>query len=271
MPLYQVLIYAIIQGITEFLPVSSSAHLEILPRIMGWTDPGLSFDIALHVGTLLAVIIYFFKDWMQIIGQGLGLTIGSDEELKRNRMLLWLIVVATIPIGIAGKLLNEKAENEWRSLLLIGSMLVIIGVVMWFAERMGTRQRHLGEIGWADAIVIGVAQALAIVPGVSRSGITITAGFFRGLERDAAARFSFLLLTPAVAGAAVLKLWKLHKEGGVSVDMRMPFAVGILVSGIVGAVVIGFFLRYLKGRSLYPFIYYRIVFGIIVIALALFR
>jgi undecaprenyl-diphosphatase len=271
MPLYQVLIYAIIQGITEFLPVSSSAHLEILPRVMGWVDPGLEFDIALHVGTLLAVVGYFFKDWIQIIGQGLGLSIGTDEELKRNRMLLWLLAVGSIPIGIAGVIFKEKAEGEWRNLLLIGIMLVVIGLVMWVAERVGQHNREISGIGWLDAIIIGIAQALAVVPGTSRSGITIAAGLFRNLDRQACARFSFLLSTPAITGAALLPLLKLRKAGGLPADMRIPFIVGALVSGIVGAVVIGFFLRYLKGRSLYPFIYYRIVFGIIVIALALFR
>jgi undecaprenyl-diphosphatase len=271
MPLYQVLIYAIIQGITEFLPVSSSAHLEILPRVMGWVDPGLEFDIALHVGTLLAVVGYFFKDWIQIIGQGLGLSIGTDEELKRNRMLLWLLAVGSIPIGIAGVIFKEKAEGEWRNLLLIGIMLVVIGLVMWVAERVGQHNREISGIAWLDAIIIGIAQALAVVPGTSRSGITIAAGLFRNLDRQACARFSFLLSTPAITGAALLPLLKLRKAGGLPADMRIPFIVGALVSGIVGAVVIGFFLRYLKGRSLYPFIYYRIVFGIIVIALALFR
>jgi undecaprenyl-diphosphatase len=270
MPLYQVLIYAIVQGITEFLPVSSSAHLELMPRLMGWIDPGLEFDIALHVGTLLAVVIYFFKDWVQIIGQGFGLSIGTDEELRRNRMLLWLLAVGSIPIGIAGVTFNEKAEHEWRSQLLIGTMLVVIGVVMWIAERMGTHRRDISGIGWVDSIIIGAAQALAVVPGTSRSGITIAAGLFRNLDRQACARFSFLLATPTIAGAALLAVWKMRKTG-LPEEMRVPFIVGALVSAIVGALVIGFFLRYLKGRTLYPFIYYRIVFGIIVIALALFR
>jgi undecaprenyl-diphosphatase len=271
MPLYQVLIYAIIQGITEFLPVSSSAHLEILPRLMHWTDPGLEFDIALHVGTLIAVLGYFFKDWIQIVGQGFGISIGSDEELKRNRMLLWLLAVGSIPIGIAGVIFKEKAEGEWRNLLLIGIMLVVIGLVMWVAERVGQHNREISGIGWLDAIIIGIAQALAVVPGTSRSGITIAAGLFRNLDRQACARFSFLLSTPAITGAALLPVLKMRKAGGLPADMRIPFFVGAVVSGIVGAVVIGMFLRYLKGRSLYPFIYYRIVFGIIVIALALFR
>ena len=232
---------------------------------------GLEFDIALHVGTLLAVVMYFFKDWVQIIGQGLGLSIGTDEELKQNRMLLWLLAVGSIPIGIAGVVFKEKAEGEWRNLLLIGTMLVMIGILMWVAERVGTHQRNLSGIGWLDAIIIGVAQALAVVPGTSRSGITIAAGLFRNLDRQACARFSFLLSTPAIAGAALLPLLKMRKTGGIPHDMQMPFIVGALVSAIVGAVVIGFFLRYLRGRTLYPFIYYRIVFGIIVIALALFR
>jgi undecaprenyl-diphosphatase len=271
MPIYQVLIYAIVQGITEFLPISSSAHLELLPRLLGWVDPGLEFDIALHVGTLLAIAAYFFKDWIQVIGQGLGLTIGTDEELKRNRMLLWLLAVGSVPIGIAGILFKEKAENEWRNLLLIGTMLVVIGVVMWFAERMGTHKRDISGIGWLDAIFIGIAQALAVVPGTSRSGITIAAGLFRNLDRQACARYSFLLSTPAIASAAMLPLLKMRKAGGLPHEMVVPFIVGALVSAIVGAVVIGFFMRYLKGRTLYPFIYYRIVFGIIVIALGFLR
>ncbi len=237
---------------------------------MGWTDPGLAFDIALHVGTLLAVVIYFFKDWVQIIGQGLGLSIGSDEELRRNRMLLWFLIVGSIPVAVAGIIFRDKAESEWRNLLLIGTMLVLIGVLMWIAERVGTHRRDISGIGWVDAILIGISQALAVVPGTSRSGITIATGLFRGLERQACARFSFLLSTPAIAGAALLPLLKMRKTG-MPEDMRIPFLVGILVSGAVGAVVIALFLRYLRNRTLYPFIYYRIVFGIIVIALALFR
>jgi undecaprenyl-diphosphatase len=271
MPLYQVLIYAIVQGITEFLPISSSAHLTVLPQLMGWTDPGLEFDIALHVGTLVAVLIYFFKDWVQIIGQAFGLKGGTDEELKRNKMLLWLIAVATIPAGIAGVLFKDKAEDEWRNLLLIGSMMLGIGIVMWIAERIATHRRDISGISWLDAIIVGVSQALSVVPGTSRSGITIATGLFRGLNREAAARFSFLLATPLIAGAAILPLMKMRKTGGIPDDMRMPFVVGIIVSGIVGAAVISIFLKYIKNKSFYPFIYYRIVFGIIVIALALYR
>lgn len=268
MPLYQVLVYAIVQGLTEFLPVSSSAHLEILPRLFGWTDPGLEFDIAMHVGTLLAVVADFFKDWIQIIGNAFGSNAGNDLELKRNKMLLWLIAVGSIPVAIAGLLFKEQAENEWRNLFLIGTMLVAIGVVMWFAERIGQHRRDLSAITWFDSIAIGLSQALAVVPGTSRSGITIATGLFRNLERAAAARFSFLLSTPAIAGAALLPLMKLRKTGGIPPEMRMPFLVGIVVSAIVGAVVIAFFMRYLRRATLYPFIYYRIAFGIFVLVFA---
>lgn len=270
MPLYQVILYAIVQGLTEFLPVSSSAHLEILPRLFGWTDPGLEFDIALHVGTLLAVLAYFFKDWIQIIANGLGMKMGSDLELERNRKLLWLLAAGSIPIAVAGIIFKEKAENEWRNLFLIGTMLVVIGVVMWFAERLGTHRRDLSGVTWIDSIAIGISQALAVVPGTSRSGITIATGLFRNLDRAAAARFSFLLSTPAIAGAALLPLLKLRKTGGIPPDMRMPFIVGILVSAVVGAFVIAFFMRYLRRSTLYPFIYYRIAFGIVVLAIAFF-
>ncbi len=269
MPLYQVIIYAIVQGLTEFLPVSSSAHLEILPRLFGWVDPGLEFDIALHVGTLIAVLVYFFKDWVQIIANGFGMKVGSDPELDRNRMLLWLLAAGTIPIAIAGVLFRDKAEGEWRNLTLIGTMLIVIGVLMWFAERLGRHRRDLSGITWVDSAIIGISQALAVVPGTSRSGITIATGLFRNLERPAAARFSFLLSTPAIAGAAILPLLKLRKTGGIPPEMRMPFIVGIVISALVGAVVIAFFMRYLRRATLYPFIYYRIAFGIFIVVFAL--
>jgi undecaprenyl-diphosphatase len=194
---------------------------------------------------------------------------GSDEELRRNKMLLWLLAVGSLPVAVAGILFKDKAEGEWRNLPLIGTMLVVIGLLMWVAERIGTHKRDISGIGWLDSILIGLSQALAVVPGTSRSGITIATGLFRGLERQAAARFSFLLSTPAIAGAALLPLLKLRKAGGVPEEMRVPFAVGIVVSAIVGSLVIGLFLRYLRGRSLYPFIYYRIAFGLFVLALAL--
>ena len=270
MPLYQVIVLALIQAFTEFLPISSSAHLALAPWLFGWKDPGLTFDIALHAGTLAAVLLYFFRDWIQIIAQGFGVRASGDPQVKQNPSLLWILAAGSIPVGIAGLAFNKQAETTWRNPYLIGAMLIVIGILMWMAERTAYGRKDIGLVSWGDGITIGVSQALAVVPGTSRSGITITTGLFRSLTREAAARFSFLLSTPAIAAAAAKKVWDLHKEGGIAPDMRMPFAVGVVVSGIAGAAVIGFFLKYLRRNSLMPFVYYRIIFGIIVIALAAF-
>lgn len=271
MPLHQVAILALLQGITEFLPISSSAHLALAPWLLGWRDQTLTFDIALHLGTLAAIVIYFFRDWVQIIAQGFGVRHDGDPELERNPRLLWLIAAATVPVGVAGLLFKEQAENSWRlNQILIGAMLISVGLLMIVAERVGRRRKGLGQITFADSMVIGAAQAIAIVPGTSRSGITITAGLLRDIDRPASARFSFLLSTPAIAAAAAKALYDLIRHGGVQPDMRVPFVLGILLSAITGCVAIAFLLRYLRGHSLKFFIYYRIIFGIIVIALAAF-
>jgi undecaprenyl-diphosphatase len=270
MPILQVIILALVQGITEFLPISSTAHLALAPWLLGWKDAGLTFDIALHVGTLLAILLYFFRDWLQVIAQGFGLSYGSDAQLKQNRMLLWFLVVATIPVGIVGFIFKEQAE-QWRNPFLIGGMLIGIGLLMWIAERAGSRKKNLAQVGFLDSVAIGVAQAVAIVPGTSRSGVTIAAALFRNIDRASAARFSFLLSTPAIAGAAASALHQLMKQGGIPVEMRTPFALGIAISGVSGCAAIAFFLKYLQRNTLRCFIYYRVIFGIIVIALALFR
>jgi undecaprenyl-diphosphatase len=272
MPLYQAIVLGIIQGLTEFLPVSSTAHLIIIPWLLKWDDGGLTFDVALHVGTLAAVILYFFKDWMQVIAQGFGLNYGSDTALARNRNLLWLLVIASVPAGIIGFLFEKKVETSLRSPYVIGLTAIGIGLVMWLAERVGSQKKDLGHVTGADGLAIGTAQAIAIIPGVSRSGITISAGLFRGLDRESAARFSFLLLTPVTAGAAGKKLWDVMRhQGGIPADMQTAFLIGMVVSAITGALAISFVLKYVRTRTLAPFVWYRIVFGIIVIALAIFR
>jgi undecaprenyl-diphosphatase len=270
MPIYQVIVLAIVQALTEFLPISSTAHLVLVPWLFGWKDPGLTFDVALHAGTLVAILLYFFRDWIQIIGQGLGLNIGNDPQLKQNRALLWLLAAASIPIGIFGFLFDKQADTTWRNPYVIGTMMIVIGLLIWIAERRRVGDKSMNKISWGDGLAIGASQALAVIPGTSRSGITIATGLFRRLNRETAARFSFLLSTPAIAAAVAKKLWDIHKEGGMPQDMRIPFALGAAVSGILGAIVIAFFLRYLRRSSLMPFVYYRIIFGIIVIALAAF-
>jgi undecaprenyl-diphosphatase len=270
MPLHQAVILAIVQGFTEFLPISSSAHLALAPWLLGWRDQGLTFDIALHFGTLLAVLIYFFRDWLQITAQAFGINYAPDPDLRLNRSLLWLLAVASLPIGFFGYTLEHYAETQLRNPVVIGTMLILVGVLMAIADRAAAHGRGIGSIRLGDALTIGSAQALAIVPGTSRSGITITAGLFRGIDRQSAARFSFLLATPAIAAAAAKALHDLMKQGGIPVDMRMPFLVGVTVSAIVGCAVIALFLRFLRTNTLRPFIIYRIVFGIIVLALAVF-
>ncbi len=270
MPLYQVVILALIQSVTEFLPVSSTAHLALAPWLLGWKDPGLTFDIALHLGTLAAIVAYFFRDWLQIVAEGFGLHNMQDPEISRNPRLLWFIAVATVPVGAAGYAFNKQAETTWRNPLLMGAMLILVGLFIYVAEKIATLKKSIGDIRWRDAIWIGLSQALAVVPGTSRSGVTISTGLIRNLDRPAAARFSFLLSTPALAAAAAKAAWDLHKEGGIPHEMRLPFLVGVVVCAVAGWAVIAFFLRFLRNHSLRFFVYYRIVFGIIIIALAVF-
>jgi undecaprenyl-diphosphatase len=273
MSIIQVVLLGIVQGLTEFLPVSSTAHLYLTSSyFFGGQAESLDFDIMLHLGTLLAVLIYFFKDWLQIIAQGFGIRAGYDQELKHNQMLLWLLAIGSIPIGVCGYLFNKEAETVWRTPTVMGIMLIVIGVIMWLSEEWSRKLRDMGSLNLTDALSIGVAQTLAIIPGCSRSGITISAGLFRNLTRESAARFSFLLSTPAIAAAALKALWDIHKHGGgLHTLLTMQFVVGVSVSAITGCIVIAWFLQYLRHSSLRPFVYYRVIFGIIVLALALIR
>jgi undecaprenyl-diphosphatase len=270
-PIYQVVLLAVVQGLTEFLPISSTAHLYLTSWLLGWQAESLSFDIALHIGTLAAVLIYFFRDWLQIVAQAFGINYAPDPQLRQNRGLLWLLALGSIPVGFFGLVFNHHAETTWRNPFVMSGMLIGVGVLMWAADRAGRRKRDLAAVNVADAAVIGLAQAVAIVPGTSRSGITIAAAVFRGLDREAAARFSFLLSTPAIAAAAAMAVYDLTKHGGLGPDMRVPFFVGILVSAATGCAVIAWFLRFLRYGTLKWFIVYRIAFGILVLALALMR
>jgi len=270
MPIYQAIVLAIVQSLTEFLPVSSTAHLALAPWLLGWKDPGLSFDIALHLGTVVALLGYFFRDWLQLAAQAVGWRAHqSDPELAANPRLLWLLAAATVPVGIAGYAFKSYAEQSWRNPLLMGGMLIGVGLLMYWADRRSQGRRSLADVRVADAMTIGVAQAFAIVPGVSRSGITITAALLRDLNRPAAARFSFLLSTPALLGAAIKESLDMIAAGGIPVEMRSAFIAGAVASALTGWLVIAFFLRFLRRHTLKIFVYYRVVFGIIVIALAM--
>jgi undecaprenyl-diphosphatase len=269
MSLFHVVVLAVVQGFTEFLPISSSAHLALAPWLLHWEDQGLTFDIALHFGTLAAVLIYFFRDWLQILAMGFGVRYRPNAELARNPRMLWLIAVATVPVGMAGLLFKDHVETTLRNPLVIGSMLIAVGLLMAFADRLSARRKDVGDVSPLDAIIIGAAQALAIVPGTSRSGITITAALFRDIDREAAARFSFLLSTPAIGGAALMAFLDLMESGGIEPGMGTAFFTGMVLSALTGCLVIAFFLRFLRRHSLKFFVYYRLFFGIIVIALVL--
>jgi undecaprenyl-diphosphatase len=262
MTIFQAIIFGTVQGLTEFLPVSSTAHLILLPWALGWPDPGLSFDVALHLGTLVALLMYFRADWIALIGSALGIIRGRTQA-PDARMVMF-IIVGTIPGAVAGALFEHKVEDALRAPQVIALMLIALALVLVVAELMGHRKKGLDGVSWGDAITIGVAQALAIVPGVSRSGVTITAGLFRNLKRDTAARFSFYLSTPIIGGALAKRSWEVFKAGA-TIEQMTPFLVGIIASGIVGYLAIAFMMRYLQTRTTYLFVYYRIALGIAVL------
>ncbi|MBZ5542426.1 MAG: undecaprenyl-diphosphate phosphatase [Acidobacteriia bacterium] len=249
MPLYQAIVLAIVQGLTEFLPISSTAHLTLFPWLLGWKDPGLTFDIALHAGTLVAVLVYFWRYWLEMFGTAVGRDWGGNPGLGLDRKLLGFLAAATIPAGVAGWLFESAAEEELRSPFIIGVALVV-----------------LHQVGFVDSVLVGVAQAFAVIPGVSRSGATMTAGLFRGMKRDTAARLSFLLFTPIIAGAALKKGLEI-RHTGVPHEMVLPFVLGIIVAAVVGYLVIAALIRYLERRTFRIFIVYRVALGVLVLAL----
>ena len=261
MSILQAIIFGAVQGITEFLPISSTAHLILLPWFMGWPDPGLAFDIALHLGTLIALLIYFRWEWITLAGSALGVLSGRKQD-PNSRMVLF-IILATIPGALAGVLFEDTIEAALRSPKVISATLITLAFVLVAAELKGRRKKNLDDISLFDAVTVGFAQALALVPGVSRSGVTITAALFCGVKRDAAAKFSFYLSTPIIAGAVANTLRHVAQLG-LSADQLMPFLVGIVSSGVVGYLSIAFLIRYLQTHNTFLFVYYRIALGIVV-------
>jgi undecaprenyl-diphosphatase len=263
---FQAIILGTVQGVTEFLPISSRAHLILIPWLFGWPDPGLTFDVALHLGTLAALLTYFRRDWIYLATSSLRLLKGDTKD-PDARLALY-IILATIPGGIAG-LLFERVADEFATPAVIAATLIGVALLMRSAELGGMRKKDLETMKLSDALTVGFAQALAIIPGVSRSGVTITAGLFRGMTRKAAAQYSFLLSAPIVAGAVVKKLIDIVRDG-LPPDQGLPFAVGIVVSAFFGFISIAALMRYLQTRSTFVFIYYRIALGIIVLLLGYF-
>lgn len=260
MTIFQAFILGLIQGLTEFLPVSSTAHIILVRWFFHWPDPGLTFDVAVHIGTLFAVLAYFWKDWAVLIRHGLTRGMASQEG-----KMFWFIVLASIPGAVAGFLLEEQIQTVFRSPIIIAVMLIVLGFILYGADRLGKKRKPAQEITLVQSLIIGVSQALAIIPGVSRSGITMTAGLFTGLTREGAARFSFLLSTPMIAGAGVFGL---RNISGAEVNV---FLVGVITSAIVGFLVIGFLLAWLRKSSFVPFVWYRFFTGAVIITFVLLR
>jgi undecaprenyl-diphosphatase len=261
--LLQAVVMGIVQGLTEFLPISSSAHLILVPRLMGWRDFGLSFDVALHIGTLAALLLYFAPDWTRLAR---SFRPRAGDVTLVERRLAGCIVLGCVPAVLAGVLLEDAAETLFRNPLVIVGPMIAMALLMWVADRFCKHVRTLDQMRWQDALWIGCAQALALVPGVSRSGSTLTAGMAAGFRREDAARFSFLLSAPITAGAVLFKLRDLLSTG-LPAQERLLFAAGILTSGVVGYLCIAFLLSYLRRGSLLVFVLYRLALGVVLLAL----
>ncbi len=263
----EAIVLGIVQGLTEFLPISSTGHLRIVPAFLGWEDPGAAFTAVTQLGTMTAVLLFFREDLERIARAWLRSL--RDPALRREHdaKLGWYIVLGTIPIGFFGLLFKDQIENGARDLYLIGSALIVLGLVLLLAERVGTRDRSIDEIDKRDGIAMGLAQALALVPGVSRSGATITAGLFRGLDRPAAARFSFLLSIPAVVLSGLLELASILKGDESTHTSLGSLALATFLAFVVGYASIAFLLRYLERHSTVVFVVYRVVLGTLVLVL----
>jgi undecaprenyl-diphosphatase len=263
----QAIILGLVQGLGEFLPISSTAHLILAPYFFGWPDPGLVFDIALHLGTLIAVVGFFWKDWIEIFELAFKNQVPSSKFQVPNygRNILWLLIIATIPGILAGYFLEVKAETIFRSPLIIAGTLFLAGLILYLADKYLQHRKNLGQINWKDAIIVGLSQAIAIIPGVSRSGATITAGLLLGLSRQSAARFSFLLSTPIILGATIFKLPELLQNG-----INWPIILGVVVSALAGYLAIKYLLFFIEKVGYEIFFWYRTLLALVIVLLQIF-
>ncbi len=256
---------ALLQGFTEFLPISSSAHLILLPRLLGWEDQGLAFDVAVHLGTLSAVVLYFRRELAPMV-RDWGRSLLGRQQTKDSR-LAWAVLWGTIPVGMAGLAFKGYIEVELRSELVIAATTIGFGLLLWWADAKGRGERDEYQLGWKDILIIGIAQAVALIPGTSRSGVTMTAGLMLGLSREGAARFSFLLSIPVIVLAGGLKGLDLVEEA-VPVDWGVMI-IGVVTSAITAYVCIHFFLKLLERVGMLPFVIYRLVLGGVLLLLFL--
>jgi undecaprenyl-diphosphatase len=266
MNIFHAIFLGIIQGLTEFLPISSSGHLALLEHYLNVQEAGLAFDVLLHVGTLVALIVYFWQEWL-----GMFKALLRPERHNRfERRLFWYLVAATIPGALAGFFLEKQAETVFRAPTRIAILLGVMGIILYLADRLARHQRQLQGITLTDAILIGCAQALAIMPGVSRSGSTMTMGLFLGFTRETAARFSFLLSTPIIFGAGLYHALKLFKAGG-NTFFALPHILGFLAAIVSSYFTIKFLLQFLRRHTFVIFALYRILLAIVVLTLEFFK
>lgn len=260
---FQAIFLALLQGFTEFLPISSSAHLILLPRLVGWEDQGLTFDVAVHVGTLSAVVFYFRRELAPMARDWFGSVF--KRQHTRDSRLAWAVLWGTIPVGLAGLAFKGIIETDLRSPLVIIVTTIGFGLLLWWADARGRHQGDEYKLRWKDVLIIGVAQAIALIPGTSRSGITMTAGLMLGLSRQAAARFSFLLSIPVITLAGGLSVVELARQGA-AVDWGI-ITTGVIVSAITAYLCIYFFLKLLERIGMLPFVIYRLLLGAVLIYL----
>jgi len=265
--IFEAIVLGIVQGLTEFLPISSTAHLRIIPAFAGWEDPGAAFTAVTQLGTVAAVLLFFREDLTRIATTWFASL--RDKRLRKqlDARMGWYIILGTIPISIFGLAFKDQIENGARDLYVIGTALIALGLVLLFAERVSSRDRPLESVKTRDGLIVGTAQALALIPGVSRSGATITAGLFLGLERAAAARFSFLLSVPAIVLSGFFEMLSLYRDRGSSDDSVLTIAVATLLAFVVGYASIALLLRFLANHSTKVFVGYRVVLGAAVLVL----
>ena len=274
MSILEAIVLGIIQGLTEFLPISSTAHLRILPALFGWNDPGAAFTAVIQIGTLVAVLYYFYADILRIATATVQNTLQGKPFENFDSRMGYMMILATVPIVISGLLLKTYIETSFRSLYVIAFTLIALALLLMLAEffvkvrlEKGEPQKELADLSWLEAIVVGLAQCVALIPGASRSGVTITGGLFLGMTRETAARFSFLLSLPSIFAAGIFQLIKARDALFATTDSILTLAIATVVSGVVGYYSIAFLLNYLKKNSTYLFIAYRIALGLLLLVL----
>lgn len=260
----QAIVLGAVQGLSEFLPISSSAHLILIPWMMGWPDQGLTFDVILHAATLFAILAFFWTDYFGILLESLQPSRTPSTTRPAGWSMLLILILGTVPASIFGVMIQDIIATRLRNPGVISFTLIILALVLWLAERRATLSKGLERISLIDALYVGMAQALALIPGISRSGITITAGLFRGMTRESSARFSFLLSAPIILGASLTKLQE-TLQLGIPKGEVFNLLIGFLTAFVVGYVTIKYFIRFLQKKTLYLFIYYRILLGIIIL------